>query len=60
MPLELPAAVAAGAGVQLRLIADDGYAGPGDGASRPVALPPALPPRRKPATGPSRPQTTLL
>ena len=59
VPLELPAA-AAGAGVQLRLIADDGYAGPGNDASRPSPLPPALP-RRKPATANlSRPQTTLF
>ena len=60
VPLELPAtAAAAGTAVQLRLIADDGYAGPGEAASRPAPLPAALP-RRKAAGAPQRPQTTLL
>jgi hypothetical protein len=58
VPLELPAEVA-GAAVQLRLIADDGYAGPGDAAKRSAPLPPALP-RRKSAGALPRPQTTLL
>jgi hypothetical protein len=59
VPLELPAAAADGPAVQLRLIEDDGYAGPGEAARRPVPLPPALP-RRKAAGPPQRPQTTLL
>ncbi|WP_143021230.1 hypothetical protein [Belnapia rosea] len=60
VPLELPAAAAAGAGVQLRLIADDGYAGPDETASRPAPLPPAPPWRKPAATNLQRPQTTLL
>jgi hypothetical protein len=59
VPLELPAAAVDGPAVQLRLIADDGYAGPGEAARRSVPLPPALP-RRKTASAPQRPQTTLL
>ena len=59
VPLELPAEAAAGAAVQLRLIADDGYAGPDDAAKRFAPLPPVLP-RRKLAGTPQRPQTTLL
>ncbi len=51
VPLELPAEVAAGVAVQLRLIADDGYAGPGDAAKRSTSLPARLP-RRKAAGGP--------
>jgi hypothetical protein len=58
VPLDLPVAAAAGAAVQLRLIADDGYAGPGD-PPRSAPLPAAAP-RRKTASGPPRPQTTLL
>jgi hypothetical protein len=59
VPLELPVEVAAGVAVQLRLIADDGYGGPGD-AAKPSAPLPATLPRRKAAGGPQRPQTTLL
>ena len=61
VPLELPAAEATGTAVQLRLIADDGYAGPGDGeaAARSAPLPAARPRRRAPGASP-RPQTTLL
>ena len=59
MPLELPAEVAAGVDVQLRLIADDGYAGPDETAGRSAPLPPALP-RRKPAASLPQPQTTLF
>jgi hypothetical protein len=59
VPLESPAAAADGPAVQLRLIEDDGYAGPGEPAKRSVPLPPALP-RRKAAGAPQRPQTTLL
>jgi hypothetical protein len=51
VPLELPVEVAAGVAVQLRLIADDGYAGPGDAAKRSTSLPAPLP-RRKAAGGP--------
>src|SRR6478672_8872861 len=59
VPLEVPATTAAGPAVQLRLIADDGYAGPGEAASRPAPLPAALP-RRRPAGAPQRPPATLL
>ena len=62
VPLTLPPAEVAGAhggAVQLRLIADDGYEGPGQGAARPPALPPALP-RRKAAGSPSRQAETSL
>ena len=59
VPLEMPAEVAAGVAVQLRLIADDGYAGPDEAAKRSAPLPPALP-RRKPTLAPVRPQSTLL
>ena len=59
VPLELPATTAAGPAVQLRLIADDGYAGPGEAASRPAPLPAALP-RRRPAGAAQRPPATLL
>jgi hypothetical protein len=59
VPLELPVEVAAGVAVQLRLIADDGYAGPGDAAKQSTPLPAALP-RRKAAGSRERPQTTLL
>ena len=55
VPLELPAE-AAGAGVQLRLIPDDGYAGPAAAIHQPA---PALPRRRViPARQP--PQFSLL
>lgn len=50
MPLELSAAAAAGAGVQLRLIADDGYAGPDETASRMKLLPSRLFRRKTAAT----------
>ncbi|MCB4820210.1 hypothetical protein [Roseicella aerolata] len=58
VPLELPAAQA-GTAEQLRLIADDGYAGPKreTGASPP---PPAPLPRRKPGGAASRPQAALF
>ena len=47
VPLAMPPAEETGAGaVQLRLIADDGYAGPDQGASRPPPPRPALPRRR--------------
>ena len=59
VPLDLPPAEATGAAVQLRLIADDGYAGPGEAGSR-KAPPPAALPRRKEAGSTPRPQTTLL
>ena len=60
VPLELPAEVADGVAVQLRLIADDGYAGPEEPvAGRPAPLPPTLP-RRKSAVAPARPQSTLF
>jgi hypothetical protein len=41
VPLEMPAAAADGPAVQLRLIEDDGYAGPGEAARRSAPLPPA-------------------
>jgi hypothetical protein len=59
VPLEMSAAAADGPAVQLRLIEDDGYAGPGEAARRSAPLPPALP-RRKAVGSPQRPQTTLL
>ena len=59
VPLELPAEATAGVAVQLRLIADDGYVGPGEAVRRTAPLPTAAP-RRKTAGGPQRPQTTLL
>ena len=59
VPLELPADVAAGVAVQLRLIADDGYAGPEEPTGRPAPQSPVLP-RRKPAGAPVRPQSTLF
>jgi hypothetical protein len=59
VPLELPVEVAAGAAVQLRLMADDGYAGSGEAARRAAPLPAPLL-RRKAAGGPQQPQTTLL
>jgi hypothetical protein len=59
VPLEMPAAAADGPAVQLRLIEDDGYAGPGEAARQSAPLPPALP-RRKAAGAAQRPQTTLL
>jgi len=59
VPLELPVEATPGPAVQLRLIADDGYAGPGDAASRPAPLPVALPRRRQPGTA-QRPPTTLF
>lgn len=60
IPLEMPApAVPTGAAEQLRLIADDGYAGPACGPSRPSALPAAMPRRRVPSA-PRRSQNSLL
>ena len=59
VPLELPVEVAAGAAVQLRLMADEGHAGPGEAARRSTPLPAPLP-RRKAASGPQQPQATLL
>ncbi|MBL6081692.1 hypothetical protein JMJ56_27285 [Belnapia sp. T18] len=60
VPLELPAEAAPGAAVQLRLIADDGYAGSDETASRLAPLPPALPRRKPVASSAQRPQTTLF
>ncbi len=59
VPLEMPAAAATGSAVQLRLIADDGYAGPATTIARRAPLPAALP-RRRPVADPPRPQATLL
>ena len=59
VPLELPATATEGPAVQLRLIADDGYVGPGEATSRTGPLPAALP-RRKAASPLQRPQTTLF
>jgi hypothetical protein len=59
VPLELPVEVAAGAAVQLRLIADDGYAGPARSQTGSPPLPAALP-RRQLAGAPPRRQTTLF
>ena len=60
VPLELPAAAQPGGAEQLRLIADDGYAGPARQAAVPAAPPiPALP-RRKPAGAAQRRQTALF
>jgi hypothetical protein len=59
VPLELPVEASTGMAVQLRLIADDGYAGPVEPANRSAPLPAALP-RRRTAGPPKRPQTTLL
>ena len=58
VPLELPAEVAA-AGTQLRLMADDGYAGPAKAASPSAPLPPVLPRRRAIRVTP-QPQSSLL
>jgi hypothetical protein len=59
VPLDLPAATAAVA-EQLRLIADDGYAGPAPHV--PGGTPPPSPalPRRKPASSLQRRQTGLF
>jgi hypothetical protein len=54
VPLELPTEATAGVAVQLRLMADDGYAGPGEAARRTAPLPASLP-RRKAARGPQQP-----
>ena len=59
VPLEPPATAATEAAEQLRLLADDGHAGPGAAASRSTLLPAAAP-RRKPAGRPARPEPTLL
>jgi hypothetical protein len=58
VPLELPAA-GGGAAEQLRLIADDGYAGPGR-TQLGSPPPPAALPRRQAAGVPQRRQTTLF
>jgi hypothetical protein len=57
VPLDLPPAEAIGTAVQLRLIVDDGYAGPEKAAVRSVSPSAALPRRRDLS---ARPQTTLL
>ena len=57
VPLELPAA-RPDAAEQLRLIADDGYAGPDQGSVGAPPLPPALPRRR--SAGPAQRRQTAL
>ncbi len=59
VPLEVPAEAAAGAAVQLRLIADGGDAGPETTASPPAPRP-ASQPRRRTSSARPRPPTTLL
>jgi hypothetical protein len=59
VPLEMPTETVVGPAMQPRLIADDGYAGPGETASRSVPLPAALP-RRRAVRATSQPQTSLL
>ncbi len=59
MPLEPLVEVAAGAAVQLRLMADEGHAGPGKAARRSTPLPAPLP-RQKAASGSQDFQATLL
>lgn len=59
VPLEPPVA-AAGTAEQLRLIVDDGDAGPGPGASRPPAPRQAVPRRTAVAAASPRLETTLL
>jgi hypothetical protein len=59
VPLELPAAVSGGTAEQLRLIADDGYAGPARSQTGSPPLPAALP-RRQLAGAPPRRKTTLF
>ena len=59
VPLEVPAEAAAGAAVQLRLIADGGEAGAEATASPPVPRP-ASQPRRRASSARPRPPTTLL
>ena len=58
VPLQMPAEVAA-AGTQLRLIDDDGYAGPAKAASPSAPLPPILAHRRTTRITP-QPQSSLL
>ena len=60
VPLELPAAAQPGGAEQLRLIADDGYAGPARQAAAPAAPPSPALPRRKPASAAQRRQTALF
>jgi hypothetical protein len=63
VPLTLPPAEVAGAhggAVQLRLIADDGYEGPGQDASRLPALRPALPRRKTTGSSSRQTETNLL
>jgi len=57
VPLVLPVGVAVGAAVQLRLMADDGHAGPGETARRSKPLLAPLP-RQKAASGPQQPRST--
>jgi hypothetical protein len=59
VPLVLPVGVAVGAAVQLRLMADEGHAGPGETARRSKPLLAPLP-RQKAASGPQQPQAMLL
>jgi hypothetical protein len=59
VPLELPAAAAGGMAAQLRLIADDGYAGPARSQTGSPPLPAPLP-RRQLAGAAQRRQTTLF
>jgi hypothetical protein len=63
VPLTLPSAElpgASGGAVQLRLIADDGYEGPAQSASRPPALRPALPRRKTTGAASRQVETNLL
>jgi len=59
VPLELPVGAAAVTAVQLRLMADEGHAGPGKAARRSTPLPAPLP-RQKAASGSQDFQATLL
>ena len=59
VPLEPLVGAAAGAAVQLRLMADEGHAGPDVTARRLAPLPAPLP-RQKTASGPQTLQATLL
>jgi hypothetical protein len=59
VPLEPLVEVAAGAAVQLRLMADESFAGPGKAARRSTPLPAPLP-RQKADSGPQAFQATLL
>jgi hypothetical protein len=59
VPLELPGGAADRGTEQLRLIADDGYAGPAPTKGPGTPLPPAAPRRRRVISAPGR-QNTLL